>query len=145
VRNAGRLGFDESRVLGRGVTRTHALESLVISSFLRDLSMRDVEAALEEVFEEPISSKASCSVSMTEERRPLPGFHAGRSPRNKGMRYPAGPPIVEEIIAAVHKTRPDDVRHRRLTPLKEHNTSNSAGGAPRALRPPADRNCRSRI
>jgi hypothetical protein len=23
----------------------------------------------------------------------LPGFHAGRPPRNKGVRYPADPPI----------------------------------------------------
>ena len=60
VRNASKLGF-ESRVLGKGVTRTHALESLVISSFLRGLSTRDVEAALEEVFEEPIASKATVS------------------------------------------------------------------------------------
>jgi hypothetical protein len=28
----------------------------------------------------------------------LPGFHAGRSPRNKGQRYPADPPIVAEIV-----------------------------------------------
>lgn len=61
VRNAGKLGF-ESRVLGKGVARTHALESLVISSFLRGLSTRDVEAAaLEEVFEEPIASKSTVS------------------------------------------------------------------------------------
>ncbi len=60
VRNASKLGF-ESRVLGKGVTRTHALESLVISCFLRGLSTRDVEAALEEVFEEPIASKATVS------------------------------------------------------------------------------------
>jgi putative transposase len=60
VRNAGKLGF-ESRILGKGVARTHALESLVISSFLRGLSTRDVEAALEEVFEEPIASKAMVS------------------------------------------------------------------------------------
>ncbi len=60
VRNASELGF-ESRVLGKGVTRTHALESLVISSFLRGLSTRDVEAALQEVFEESIASKATVS------------------------------------------------------------------------------------
>jgi putative transposase len=60
VRDAGKLGF-ESRVLGKGVTRTHALESLVISGFLRGLSTRDVEAALEEVFEEPIASKSTVS------------------------------------------------------------------------------------
>ena len=34
VRDASRLGF-ESRVLGKGVTRTYALESLVIGSFVR--------------------------------------------------------------------------------------------------------------
>ena len=31
----------------------------------------------------------------------MPGFHAGRSPRNKGLRYPADPPQVEEIIAVM--------------------------------------------
>jgi putative transposase len=60
VRDASKLGF-ESRVPGKGVARTHALESLVISSFLRGLSTRDVEAALEEVFEEPIASKSTVS------------------------------------------------------------------------------------
>jgi hypothetical protein len=29
----------------------------------------------------------------------MPGFHAGRPPRNKGLRYPADPPKVEEIVA----------------------------------------------
>ena len=47
VRNASKLGF-ESRVLGKHVTRTWALESLVIGSFLRGLSTRDVEAVLKE-------------------------------------------------------------------------------------------------
>ncbi len=60
VRNAAALGF-ESKVLGRGVARTHALESLVISGFLRGLSTRDIEAALEEVFEEPVASKSTVS------------------------------------------------------------------------------------
>jgi hypothetical protein len=31
----------------------------------------------------------------------MPGFHAGRSPRNKGMRYPADLPTVKEIVAAM--------------------------------------------
>jgi site-specific recombinase XerD len=39
----------------------------------------------------------------------LPGFHAGRSPRNKGMRYPADPPTVEEIIAVMRDA--GDNRH----------------------------------
>jgi hypothetical protein len=39
----------------------------------------------------------------------LPGYHVGRPPRNKGMRYPADPPTVEEIVA-VMRHAPDD-RH----------------------------------
>jgi putative transposase len=35
-----------SRLLGKGVTRTNALESLVIAGFVRGLSVRDVEASL---------------------------------------------------------------------------------------------------
>ncbi|HEX2125580.1 MAG TPA: hypothetical protein VHF45_03345 [Thermoleophilaceae bacterium] len=31
----------------------------------------------------------------------IPGYHAGRPPRNKGMRYPADPPAVEEILAVM--------------------------------------------
>src|SRR5215213_2603456 len=52
VRDAQQLGF-ESRILGRHVARSYALESLIICSFLRGLSVRDVEAALAETFEEP--------------------------------------------------------------------------------------------
>ena len=29
----------------------------------------------------------------------LPDFHVGKAPANKGQRYPADPPTVEEIIA----------------------------------------------
>jgi putative transposase len=60
VRDASKLGF-ESRVLGKQVTRTYALESLVIGSFLRGLSTRDVEAVLEDTFEEPIASRSTVS------------------------------------------------------------------------------------
>jgi integrase len=31
----------------------------------------------------------------------MPGFHEGRTPRNKGRRYPADPPTVEEIVAVM--------------------------------------------
>jgi hypothetical protein len=31
----------------------------------------------------------------------MPGFHAGRPPRNKGLRYPADPPKVEEIVTVI--------------------------------------------
>jgi site-specific recombinase XerD len=31
----------------------------------------------------------------------VPGYHRGRPPRNKGLRYPADPPTVEEIISVM--------------------------------------------
>jgi len=37
----------------------------------------------------------------------LPGHHAGRVPRNKGQRYPADPPTVEEIVAVMRQTADD--------------------------------------
>ena len=55
-------GTDEafaSRLLGVGVCRTNALESLVIASFVRGLSVRDVEAALAEA----LGSEAALSKS----------------------------------------------------------------------------------
>jgi site-specific recombinase XerD len=36
-----------------------------------------------------------------------PGYRAGRAPRNKGMRYPADPPTVEEIVAVMRQTADD--------------------------------------
>ena len=46
----------------------------------------------------------------------LPGYHAGRPPRNKGRRYPADPPTVEEIIAVMRTAGegPDGMRLRAL-------------------------------
>jgi hypothetical protein len=46
----------------------------------------------------------------------MPGFHAGRPPRNKGLRYPADPPKVEEIIA-VMRAAGDHAQGRRLRAL----------------------------
>lgn len=33
----------------------------------------------------------------------FPDYHAGRQPRNKGRRYPADPPRVEEIMAVMRQ------------------------------------------
>ncbi len=46
----------------------------------------------------------------------VPGYHAGRAPRNKGQLYPADPPTVEEIIAVMRQTR-DDRHGARLRAL----------------------------
>jgi hypothetical protein len=37
----------------------------------------------------------------------MPGFHVGRPPRNKGLRYPADPPKVEEIVAVLRAAGDD--------------------------------------
>jgi hypothetical protein len=49
-------------------------------------------------------------------RATTPGFHAGRPLRNKGRRYPADPPKVEEIIAVMHAAG-DGGHGRRLRGL----------------------------
>src|SRR5688572_10891746 len=46
----------------------------------------------------------------------LPGFHAGHAPGNKGLRYPADPPKVEEIIT-VMRTAGSRAHGRRLRGL----------------------------
>jgi len=33
----------------------------------------------------------------------LPGHHLGRTPPNKGRRYPADPPTVDEIVAVMRQ------------------------------------------
>jgi site-specific recombinase XerD len=37
----------------------------------------------------------------------MPGYHAGRPPRNKGMHYPADPPTVDEIVAVMRNASDD--------------------------------------
>ena len=46
----------------------------------------------------------------------LSSFHQGRSPRNKGLRYPADPPTVEEIIGVMRAAgdSPEGVRLRAV-------------------------------
>jgi len=46
----------------------------------------------------------------------VPGHRAGQAPRNKGQRYPADPPTVDEIVAVMRQA--GDARHgRRLRAL----------------------------
>lgn len=42
----------------------------------------------------------------------LPGHHAGRAPGNKGRRYPADPPTVEEIVAVMRQAGATIGAHR---------------------------------
>lgn len=99
IRDAERLGFC-SRVLGKGVARTYALESLVISSFLRGLSVRDVEAALAETFDEPVVSKSTVSRICEDTRERY---------RRWCSRDLSGHDVVYLYLDAIYlKLRPDD-------------------------------------
>jgi hypothetical protein len=42
----------------------------------------------------------------------MPGYHAGRAPRNKGIRYPADPPTVDELVAVLRGAANDRHGHR---------------------------------
>ena len=46
----------------------------------------------------------------------MPGFHTGQAPGNKGHRYPADPPKVEEIVA-VMRAAGDGPHGRRMRAL----------------------------
>ena len=49
----------------------------------------------------------------------MPGYHQARPLRNKGMRYPADPPTIEEIVAVMRVAgeKPDGLRLRALIVL----------------------------
>ena len=46
----------------------------------------------------------------------MPGFRCGRPPRNRGWRYPADPPPVEEVVAVMRAAgdSPHGLRTRAL-------------------------------
>src|SRR5512133_1245991 len=80
----------------------------------------------------------------------MPGFHAGHPPRNKGLRYPADPPTVEEIVA-VMRIAGDGLHGRRLrglivvlwrAGLRIDESADAARGRPRS--PPRFNPCPSR-
>jgi transposase-like protein len=99
VRNASALGFS-SAILGKGATRTHALEALVVCSFLRGLSVRDVEAALEEAFDGPVVSKSTVSRICAETRE--------RYRARCGRRLDEHDLVYLFLDAVYLKLRPDD-------------------------------------
>jgi site-specific recombinase XerD len=64
-------------------------------------------------------SKASRPVDAAGRRRSpatIAGYHKGRVPRNRGMKYPADPPTVDEIVS-VMRHAPDNRHGRRLRAL----------------------------
>jgi integrase len=54
----------------------------------------------------------------------MPGWHAGRPPRNKGRRYRADPSTVEEIVAVMRQASDDRHGYR----LRRHDGGPWCGG-----------------
>src|SRR5215211_2602577 len=99
LRNASALGF-ASEIVGKGVARTHALEALVVCSFLRGLSVRDVEAALAEAFDGPVVSKSTVSRICADTRERYRAWCGRRLDEHE---------LVYLFLDAVYlKLRPDD-------------------------------------
>jgi hypothetical protein len=48
----------------------------------------------------------------------MPGFRAGHAPGNKGLRYPADPPKVEEIIAVMRAAAAAGAADRHPAPTR---------------------------
>ena len=61
----------------------------------------------------------------------MPGFHAGHAPGNKGLRYPADPPKVEEIIAVMRAAGDGGARPPPTRTDRDHVAGRAAhpGGA----------------
>ena len=121
MRHARELGF-KSRILGRHVARTYALESLVICSFLRGVSVRDIEAALEETFEEPVIGKSTvarvCQDTRERYRRSTDAAQralAAAVERNASFRYVGMGHVTagDSLLAASAAARARENRRRR--------------------------------
>jgi len=91
-----------------------------------------------------MTTSTSDSVGRRRSPATYPDYHAGRAPRNKGRRYPADPPRVEEIMAVMREAgeRPPGIRLRGLivvlwtTPTSASPPSTWKGSTPgRSSRP----------
>ncbi len=74
----GTAGAFASRLFGVHVTKTNALESLAIASFVRGLSVRDVEAALAEALGDQAAISKSTVSSVCPSMRPGRCLHPRR-------------------------------------------------------------------
>ncbi len=119
-----------SRLFGKHVTKTNALETLVIASFVRGLSVRDVQATLAEV----LGDQAAISKSTVSEvggarprlgRLARPHHDTGRHP-TAARPTPITPRPTSQTAAALHhewRHRPgrSHLRHRVETSRRDAN------------------------
>ena len=119
LRNASALGFS-SEIVGKGMARTHALEALVVCSFLRGLSVRDVEAALEEAFDCPVVSKSTVSRICASTRERYRAW-CGRRLEEHDLVY-----LFLDAVASRRRATGESSRRRALRPRPEPGCSRSS-------------------
>ena len=71
-----------SRLFGKNVTRTNALESLVIASFVRGLSVRDVEATLADALGDQARLEIDCVAGLSRDQDRIRGWAPDASTRS---------------------------------------------------------------
>jgi integrase len=112
-----RIARDASaaRARRRGSLGTNAGQSRSLAAILADASFeknavipRALLVAAESIavqWEEDPMTVSTVRDAAGRRRSPaaMPGYHAGRPPRNKGMRYPADPPTLEELVAVMRQ------------------------------------------
>jgi hypothetical protein len=136
-----------SRLLGLGVTRTKALESLVIAGFVRGLSTRDVEATLAEALgEQAALSKSTvsriCHVLVDQfelwQRRPL-RLRAGLSLRRRDLlQVPPGRQGGADLVhARDHHRGPQGLHRAQRRRCRELRQLACSPQRSPAVRPPA--------
>jgi hypothetical protein len=62
-------------------------------------------------------------------------FHVGRTPRNAGLRYPADPPPVEEIVAVMRAAGPGAYGDRLRGIIVVHGKAHRRAAGSRVSRP----------
>jgi integrase len=99
------LEMDEHRAPRAFVSAVHRSPRLQRKAIARLVGRTAIAVSWEE---DPMAVSAVLD-SAGRRRSPatMPGYHAGRSPRNKGLRYPADPPTVEEIVAVMRQVDGD--------------------------------------
>jgi hypothetical protein len=93
------------RPAARMDARQQAGASMAVGAAGAPLRMSEQARAVSEPEGGPMSELLLDAAGRRRSPATLPTFHAGQSPRNKGMRYPADPPTTEEIVRLAARRR----------------------------------------
>ena len=109
-----------SRLLGKGVTRTHGLEALVIAGYVRGLSTRDVEASLAEALglRRPYRARRSVLRSYSGRVRGVADPLAGRPGPAVCVRGRLSVPLPRRRPSRASAVRLGDHRRRQAGPAQ---------------------------